>query len=216
MAALENAALNGDLFRPHRSPSPARSLSPDQTNTDDELGSDLSRPPSPPHTEPSSFSGPSDGGPQTGVKGVKNDRDTHRRATRLARDLEKRAIIADQEKHAIVGATSTEEDELRDQERATQESQEYAWAREKWRASRKAEILRGAEETSGGRSSGLREVSKSGFLHAVENPGWTVILIYETVRRRKLAKSKLIVAEHPSLSLDYGFSAVAFALITLA
>lgn len=189
MSALENAALNGDLFRPHRSPSPARSISSSQANTDDELGSDLSRPSSPSNLHPPAqpTAAPT-GGAQTGVKGVINDRQAHTRASHLASDLQKRATIAYQEKHTITGLTSTEEDKLRERERERyRESEEDALAREKWRASRKAELIRGesmkeSEADGGSRRGGLREIGKEGFLNAVERPGWTVILIYEPVR----------------------------------
>lgn len=188
MAELENAALNGDLFRPHRSPSPARSISSFQANTDDELGSDLSRPSSPSRLASShqlNVPGPVVGA-QTGPKGVMNDRQHHARQSAMASCLQKQAIIADQEKHAIVGSTSTEEDVLRERERLLRENEEDGLAREKWRASRKAELIRGENneedgKEGGSRRGGLREIGKEGFVSAVERSGWTVILIYEPV-----------------------------------
>jgi hypothetical protein len=186
MAALEAAALSGELFQPRRSPSPARSLSTaSEPNTDDELGSDLSRPTS---TSLSSHNAaPSRGGAQTGPKGVINDRDNQRHSDRLAQSAQRLQIVESQKKKTMLGVTSVEEDDLREKERLLKESEEEAIAREQWRAKRRAEMEKverdgGEENHRGHRRGGLREVGKEGFLTAVEKRGWTVVLIYEPVR----------------------------------
>jgi hypothetical protein len=196
MDKLETAALNGELFNPHRSPSPARSLSP-EPNTDDELGSDISQPSSPARAAPQQYAPPSrDGGAQTGPKGVITDRKNQRLADRLAQETQRLQVIEAQQKKALTGATSQREDELRERERLLKESEEDGLAREQWRAQRRVELERERrgdgkyDEHDGVRGSrsargqgGLREVGMEGFLEAVERPGWAVILIYEPVRR---------------------------------
>lgn len=88
----------------------------------------------------------------------------------------------------MVGVTSLEEDDLREKERLLKELEDDAFAREQWRASRRAELEKpkevevGREDYRGYRRGGLREVGKEGFLNAVEKRGWTVVLIYEPVR----------------------------------
>ena len=185
MAALEAAALSGELFNPRRSLSPARSLSTaSEPNTDDELGSDISRPSSP-HL-PSHTTASSRGGAQTGPKGVINDRENQRHSDRIAQSAQRVQLVENQKKKTMIGVTSLEEDSLREKERLLKESEEDALAREQWRARRRAEIERGEkgsgeEEYRGHRRGGLREVGKEGFLSAVEKRGWTVVLIYESV-----------------------------------
>lgn len=216
MDKLETAALNGDLFNPHRSPSPARSTSPDN-NTDDELGSDISRPASPVQAPPP-YAAPSRGaGAQTGPKGVITDRKNQRLADRLAQETQRLQVIEAQQRRALTGATSQGEDELRERERLLEESEEDGLAREQWRAQRRAELERqrggedryedhpGARALMNGRGQGrLREVGMEGFLEAVERPGWAVILIYEPVSGSQLSRwtafrfeSKLMCQEVP-------------------
>ena len=190
MAALEAAALNGELFNPHRSPSPARSLSTaSEPNTDDELGSDISRASSPGPSHPSAptIDMAGRGGAKTGPKGVINDREAQRHSDRLAQSAQRLQMAEQQRRKTMIGVTSTEEDELREEERLLKESEEDAIAREQRRVRRRAEI---EKEQDGGsvndvhreyRRGGLREVGKEGFLSAVERPGWTVVLIYEPV-----------------------------------
>lgn len=195
MDKLETAALNGELFNPHRSPSPARSLSP-EPNTDDELGSDISRPTSPTdRTAPQQFAPPPRAdGAQTGPKGVITDRKNQRLADRLAQETQRLQVIEAQQRKALTGSTSQREDELRERERLLKESEEDGLAREQWRAQRRAELeaekyggekyqdypgTRGIQNGRG--QGGLREVGMEGYLEAVERPGWAVILIYEPV-----------------------------------
>jgi hypothetical protein len=197
MSGLENAALNGDLFRPQRSPSPARSLSSQSDDTDDEVDSDLSRSASPAPVAPNPPN--AEQGSRTGPKGVLADRSSRAIAERLARQVERKATIRYQESKALLGPTSHEEDGLRERESLLKESEEEAQAKERRRADRRAELERDkartaddvmgteAHDVNGWKRGGLREVGKGGFLHAVERPGWSVVLIYEPVSHRATA-----------------------------
>lgn len=201
MADLEAAALSGDLFRP-RSHSPTRSESTSSPlNTDDELGSDLSRPSSPhgsnanllSQSSQPSAAAPSHSGAQTGPKGVISDRRAQRSQAREDGERDRRAVRAEQERRAIVAETVEQERVRREKEERDREAWEREREREeeenrlKWRRQRREELERergGGERDgeAGLKRGGLREVGKEGFLMAVERPGWVVILIYEPVR----------------------------------
>lgn len=169
MAALEAAALNGSLFQP-RSTSPTRSSSTaSPQNTDDELASDHS-PPSSPSVLPQS-----NGGAQTGPKGVINDQRARTLHDKSESERVRRETIRIQEKRGIVAQTSVEEERNRKvAEKEVEEEEEEV--KRRWRSSRITEI--DGERKRGG----LREVGKEGFVSAVERPGWVVVLIYEPVR----------------------------------
>ena len=187
MAALESAALSGSLFRP-RSHSTARSASTaSPTNTDDELASDLSEP-------LSSFPVSARNGPQTGPKGVIEDRRSHVRQSRLDKERAVRGMQAYQERRKMVGMTSAEDDEHRKWERLMdhremgfQDEQEDEEGVREGREETEGRVMSGRRVNRWGKDEmvrrvGLREVGKQGFVSAVERPGWVVILIYEPVR----------------------------------
>jgi hypothetical protein len=214
MADLEAAALSGDLFRP-RSDSPTRSESTSSPlNTDDELGSDLSRPSSP-HgsnanllSQPSqpSAAAPSHSGAQTGPKGVISDRRAQRSQAREDGERDRRAVRAEQERRTIVAETVEQERVRREKEERDREAWEREREREeeenrlKWRRQRREELERerGGGERAGEaalKRGGLREVGKEGVLMAVERPGWVVILIYEPVRAGRTGCRAIIGTE---------------------
>ena len=188
MTALESAALSGSLFR-SRSPSPSRSASTaSPTNTDDELASDLSG------SFPSKPVAVARNGPQTGPKGVIEDRRSYLRQSRLDTERAVRETKAAQEKMKMVGMTSTEDDERKkweglldhrgmedqdEQEEGEEVSERYGRPEERETGGVKVNHRgRGALL----RRVGFREVGKQGFVAAIERPGWLVILIYESVR----------------------------------
>ncbi|WRT70714.1 uncharacterized protein IL334_007712 [Kwoniella shivajii] len=207
--SLETAALNGSLFTFDPSPSsPSRSassISPD--NTDDELGSD--------YDEPSNLIGGKRGdtsgrgvpdiengnrtvvehdGPQTGPKGVIEDRKAHNSHSRQIKERQNAERVSELNRRAIVGLTIHEEDQLRKREQAGQDDVEV----EEWRRKRKDQLRyqdrTGYDHDEGGnedekyrqygrresvKRGGLKEVGKEGFIDAVERNGWVVVLIYE-------------------------------------
>lgn len=193
---LEHAALSGELFQP-RSNSPTRSDSTSSPlNTDDELASDLDEDDD--HKHKDGFvsqrrSGAVKGergesttaliepqeGPRTGIKGVINDQKAHTaytesetkdKAQELRKRMERTAITtkAPLSTKTISGAgpgAGGDEKENGDLD---------VDGREGWRKRRIMEM----ESTR----KGLKELGKTGFVHAVEKAGWVLVLIYEPVR----------------------------------
>ncbi|KAL7420858.1 hypothetical protein Q5752_004811 [Cryptotrichosporon argae] len=168
---LATAALDGSLFQP-RSASPARSASTESApNTDDELGSDLSRPASPIASRAAPMG---HDGAQTGVKGVIADNEA---AGRAAAGEERRARVEaarSVEARKMVAQTAGEEDAARRREEREQERAEEEDVRDSRRRQRMAEM-----RDEGAKRGGLKEVGSEGFVAAVERPGWVVVLIYE-------------------------------------
>ncbi|KAK4685674.1 hypothetical protein P7C73_g4471, partial [Tremellales sp. Uapishka_1] len=178
--ALEQAALSGALFQV-RSHSPARSTSTvSVANTDDDLGSDLSRPSSPMATKGAPLG---HDGPQTGPKGVLEDKKAQGRHERSERALQHAAVLAEQERRKMVAMTVAEENAERAREKLAEEeeSKEDAEARAKWRRARREELekQKSQEPSRTGKRGGLKEVGGEGFVLAVERPGWVVVLVYE-------------------------------------
>ncbi|WVQ85938.1 hypothetical protein IAT38_008106 [Cryptococcus sp. DSM 104549] len=229
MDALEKAALDGSLFAgPSGPPSPTRSLSTaSNPNTDDELGSDLELDEPSDDDEAGGLikfdaggrvgggKGAKDkgapgarvqtqlehDGPQTGVKGVIEDK---KAATSHARSLASSAAAqraVEQSRRAMVALTVHEEAALRSKDEAGGTGAGDDDLSE-WRKKRKEELQReralslegeaawekeregdfgygGGEKEKGVRRGALREVGGEGFVDAVERVGWVVILIYE-------------------------------------
>ncbi|ORX41006.1 hypothetical protein BD324DRAFT_647906 [Kockovaella imperatae] len=192
MTDLEAAVLNGSLFNPDRTTSPARSISPSLTDTDDELGSDLSdtRDHSRSHFESSSLAVSDSHDPQTGPKGVISDRHAHDRNAKYEKNRAIQNVRDLQEKIKMVALTADEEDVSRQDEEARliqaekregmeKEDEEYDEKfKEQWKALRRDQ-LKMDRNGSGVAKRGLREIGQEGFIHAVERPGWVIILIYE-------------------------------------
>ncbi|WWC92322.1 uncharacterized protein L201_007276 [Kwoniella dendrophila CBS 6074] len=206
--SLETAALNGSLFSFDDSPpSPIRSISSDTPlNTDDELGSDLESDNNqdnnnkigkrgdisgkgvPPISSNQNINVEHDG-PQTGPKGVIEDRKAHNSFQKQKREKELNDTIIEQNRKAIIGLTIHEEDLLRKQEQEQDELEE-------WRKKRKDQLIRNQynhnnededdedqykyeDRRQSIKRGGLREIGKENFIEAVERPGWVVVLIYE-------------------------------------
>lgn len=180
---LEEAALSGKLFQPPSRPtSPSRSED-EEPNTDDELGSDLSRPTSP---QPNQAETMPREGAQTGPKGVLADRSQSRREQESLAALQLDEVKRAQKNNAMVAMTVDEEEAEKRRLVAEAESREDDIARMKWRRERREELERarregGQEENVEHRKGGLREIDGDQFVYAVERPGWVVVLVYEQV-----------------------------------
>ncbi|OCF33638.1 hypothetical protein I316_04712 [Kwoniella heveanensis BCC8398] len=212
--SLEAAALNGSLFTFQDSlPSPSRSASSSSPqNTDDELGSDLEDDNDDgPSTAQSSIlgrRGDTSGrgaprvrsppvehdGPQTGPKGVIEDRRAANTHAKQERERQVAEQLAEANRRALVGLTIDEEDKLRRKEKQQDDEKEDEELAE-WRRRRKAQLVGDRdpqdEDELPDRSDwdairresvkrgGLRELGAEGFVDAVEKPGWVAVLIYE-------------------------------------
>nr|XP_031862540.1 uncharacterized protein CI109_002037 [Kwoniella shandongensis]KAA5529612.1 hypothetical protein CI109_002037 [Kwoniella shandongensis] len=207
---LERAALDGTLFTFDNTPSsPARSVSSSSSsrNTDDELASDLELDPGssrnrigqrgdtsgrgvPPLRKNGGQQVEHDG-PQTGPKGVIEDRKAANALAKSQRDEENRIQNAEFLRKGMGGLTVHEEEELVRAQKVQTQAQEEERGVEEWRRKRRLELQgRGekdeddreeedGEEARGAKRGGLREVGKEGFVSAVERTGWVVVLIYE-------------------------------------
>ncbi|WVR08526.1 hypothetical protein IAU60_005581 [Kwoniella sp. DSM 27419] len=219
--SLEAAALNGSLFTFDPTPSsPTRSAETISPRASDDEDGDQDDPydlegPGPRGSRVGRHARATRGdrqqatrtieheGPQTGPKGVIEDRraaDTHARAER-DRAVAEQAVELN--RRAIVGLTVHEEDELRRGEKEEGEGEDQGVM--EWRRRRRAELAAGAGryrdedgESDGGddgersrrdteghpyprvKRGGLRELGVEGYVAAVEQPGWVVVLIYET------------------------------------
>ncbi|WVQ95678.1 hypothetical protein IAU59_002776 [Kwoniella sp. CBS 9459] len=236
--SLEAAALNGSLFTFQDSPpSPTRSASTSSPhNTDDELDSDLDLEEGPSTAQSSRLGrrGDTSGkgaprvrsppvehdGPQTGPKGVIEDRRAANTHAKQLRDRQVAEQLAEANRRALVGLTIDEEDKLRKREEADGEKEDDELA--EWRRRRKAQLVgqrdvggddenddeKPAEWDTGRRESvkrgGLREVGAEGFVDAVEKPGWVAVLIYEPGIPR--CTSLLASMLHLSLNLPSSLS----------
>ncbi|RXK41992.1 hypothetical protein M231_00713 [Tremella mesenterica] len=194
---LETAALNGTLFRP-RSPSPTRSASTaSPENTDDELGSDIS--PSRPPSAAASSQALLHDGPQTGPKGVIEDRKAVERHARRQQEEVLRQRVEEQAERAIVVPSYNEE-----QAREREEEE----LRSRWRRERREELRSNRERGDSPRRGGLKEVGQEGFVNAVERNGWAVVLIYES----EIQRCQTILASMLHLSLNLPPTIVPLAL----
>lgn len=186
MAGLENAALNGDLFRPQRSPSPSRSISTISSDEEEEDGIE---------GQPSGGINPQRGegystGSRTGPKGVLSDSKEHDTREKNEQRLHLERVKREQEERAIIGSTVGEEEELREKEKLIRSAKEDEEEEDLDRIRRlRLDELRNDHHQldmnlhGPVKRKGLREVGKEGFLNAVERPGWVVVLIYEPVSR---------------------------------
>lgn len=201
---LEEAALSGVLFQ-ERSPSPSRSISPNLLHSGDEEDEDehfdtrqRNRQSS---TSTSALLPPSHDGHHTGVKGVISDRDASERAQRTDAEQARRETAARQARQVISARTVEEEARLRmaemrlkEQQAADDDDDGEAEAKARWRRARREEMEQarraagsesldvGADGVHMGKRGGLREIGQEGFVTAVEQRGWVVVLIYEPVR----------------------------------
>jgi hypothetical protein len=178
---LEEAALSGELFRGgDQSLSEYREEdrdTPSPTNTDDELGSDLDS--FDPVAAASAAGGGAGGGgtqqsSRTGPKGVLQDQRAALEGDRVAQIIARRRGNEQLEGKALLGATWAEDDALR-----KDADDDEARAREAYRERRRWEAMESAKHE--GRRGFLREVSLEGYLNAVDDEGWTVMLVYEAV-----------------------------------
>lgn len=204
---LEQAALSGELFQP-RSNSPTLSESSVEVNTDDELASDLEPDLESDDDGKAGFisrrrqgRGTREGGgestraliepeqgPRTGIKGVLNDKKAHTthtrnetndRARELRKEMERTAITAKSpgSSKTISGAGAG----------ASACGDGDGDGRDEWKKKRMMEFELNKK--------GLKEVGKTGFVSAVEKPGWVMVLIYEPVRH--ILSSSFLLALYP-------------------
>ncbi|WVF68174.1 hypothetical protein IAT40_002939 [Kwoniella sp. CBS 6097] len=237
--SLEAAALNGSLFTfQDTPPSPTRSASTSSPqNTDNELDSDLDLEDGGQATGQSSRLGRrgdtkgrgaprvrsppvEHDGPQTGPKGVIEDRRAANTHAKQERDRQVAGQLAEANRRALVGLTIDEEDELRRKEHQGNNDDEELV---EWRRRRKAQLAGAhddddddwghhgeklAQLDTGRRESikrgGLRELGAEGFVDAVEKPGWVAVLIYEPGIPR--CTSLLASMLHLSLNLPSSLS----------
>jgi hypothetical protein len=199
---LEEAVLSGALFADpslsldtlseYRPPSPS-DTSP--INTDDELGSDLSdyEPPSDsitsrPYTKSATpaAGASSQQSTRTGPKGVLQDSQNAKAEARTEQMLRAKEGREGMERRALLGSTWKEEEAMRDIEDRLKRGEivdEDDEAKRRWKEKRVRELNGGGSKGEGGKRRGhLREVGMEGYLRAVEDDGWTVVLIYEPVR----------------------------------
>ena len=167
--ALEEAALSGALFKDNYRP-PERSGTPEPESDDSTSDSDDDSPLQRGGGDSTTGLIEQDEihakGAQTGIKGVLNDKKAHNRSTATREQDERQKLKEGIEKMSIVGNTWSEEEALREKENNGDEGLEG------WRKARIEEMKA---------RKGLREVGKEGFVSAVEQSGWVVMLIYEPV-----------------------------------
>ncbi|WVQ73203.1 hypothetical protein IAR50_002769 [Cryptococcus sp. DSM 104548] len=205
MAALEQAALDGSLFRPqHRTLSDRGDSSDDESFSENEQGADGNedecdntiggrhnpRPASAPSV-------PARGqiehdGHHTGVKGVQ---DEHKATQAYAREQSQAATASLQaekqlrgiqaltvHEEAALAAQETEEDEelreirRRRREQRRRETQEDA---ARWERERITDFGFGQSFEDGVKNGALREIGSMDFVEAVEREGWALVFIYE-------------------------------------
>ncbi|WWC72598.1 uncharacterized protein I206_106560 [Kwoniella pini CBS 10737] len=240
--SLETAALNGSLFTfdQNNPSSPTRSessLSP--LNTDDELGSDLSdnnssnkigkRGDISGKGVPKVYNEPIEhDGPQTGPKGVIEDRKSYQKNQRNEKSKELNDLILKQNKKAIIGLTIHEEDYLRKiekqkkEEKEKEEEEEYNNELKELRKKRKEQLklklnlLNGKLENESDneefdddddekiekqikKRGGLKEIGKENFIDSVEQIGWVIVLIYEP----DIPRCTSLIASLLHLSLNF-------------
>jgi hypothetical protein len=187
---MEEAILNGQPVAGPSSSSRSRSASP--TNTDDELGSDLEQEPSD-EAQSSTVGPPRTSGPQTGVKGVAADAKHQKAIDRH----NKNEAIKNRDQYLLNKSfqAQTLDEEDADRRKAQQiEDQDEEERLIRMRREARMKELRNAgnnrtsqeddddqDENGSIYRQRLREVDADGFLKAVEQPGWTLVLLYELV-----------------------------------
>ncbi|KAL7412822.1 hypothetical protein BDY24DRAFT_79027 [Mrakia frigida] len=176
---LEAAVLSGAIFRDQSS-----SLSeyrdedrqtPSPTNTDDELGSDLDDDTFTPPQHAQAANG--DPSSRTGPKGVIRDQREAAERARTGQILKTRQGNQEMERRALLAGTWEEDERMRKEDEDRKNgitSEEEDEVKRRWREKRLQEL-----EGGGKRKGFLREVSLEGYLHGVEDDGWTVVLVFE-------------------------------------
>lgn len=207
-ALFVDPSLTLDSLTEYRAPSPSFSNDISPVNTDDELGSDLDEDHAPhqsvnsitrreyTYTPSLPLAPGSQQSTRTGPKGVLQD---SRNAKAEARAKQVEATVkgtADMERRALLGSTWEEEERMRKEEDRKKRGEtggshdDEDDVKERRRLKRLGELGgvgpdtfdAGAARGGGSKRKGyLREVGMEGYLRAVEDSGWTIVLVYEAV-----------------------------------
>ncbi|TYJ58505.1 hypothetical protein B9479_000712 [Cryptococcus floricola] len=209
MAALEQAALDGSLFRPdHRTLSDRGDSDDDQSLSENEdaagddyidseddfdntVGGRHNPKPAPPSSDPTRGQ-IEHNGHQTGVKGVQDEhkatqayaREQARAGTALIQaenGLRGMQALTVHEESALVAQEAEEDEELREirRRRREQRRRETQEDAARWERERVTDFGFGKSFEDGVKNGALREIGSMDFVEAVERDGWALVFIYE-------------------------------------